>query len=129
MQISACVSRVRVPLCAGPDWLRPRRDRYVALLGDVVRARGAGQRLLVQRALRAVAGVRQLRGVEPLVELVGVDLQREPRRGGLGGAAGGPGARDRDGLARGDPGVGALVPLAVEPDVAPDPVAIGGAGD
>ena len=130
MASSRQVHRVRVPFAQDlTDWLRPGDDRHIALLGDVVRAGGAGQRLLVQRALRRIAGVRQLRGVEALVELVGVDLEREAGRGGLGGAAGGPRARDGDGLARRDPGVGALVPLAVEPEVAADPVAIGGAGD
>src|ERR1043165_4906338 len=86
---------------------RSRSDGHVALLGDVVRALGARERLLVERALRRGEGAAQLVGVEPLVVVVGVDLDGDARRGGLGGAAGGPGARDGERGARGDAGVAA----------------------
>src|SRR5947207_15453602 len=77
----------RASTCRSDSPRDSRRDRRVALLGDVVRAGRACERLAVQRALRRIARAGQPRRVESLVELVGVDLERDARGGGLGGAA------------------------------------------
>src|SRR5262245_10082543 len=105
-----------------PQWLTTRvksaGDRYDALFGRIARRLGTRLRLLVQRASLRGELLAQLRLVDPFVVVVGVDLDGDPRAGRLGCPASGPCPRHRDAIAGCDTRVGALVPGAVEVDVA-----------